>query len=190
MILANSLSVLHDPKNSSRASLPQNLGSFPLLVMVYIGSSVGSPYRRRWGGRARLFRARLLRWHDGGLVASTAMAAHPRAPISTLCGVSDRMPCPASGGARGYAAAAGGGDGTLCSDAWACAPRGVRRKRRRRRSRCARPNIWRFSILRRLICPSTGPVLQGSVMRGEGNSPERRAQAGTAGWSSGRPPLR
>ena len=127
------------------------IGSFPLLVMVYIGSSVGSPYRRRWGGRARLFRARLLRWHDGGLVASTAMAAHPRAPISTLCGVSDRMPCPASGGARGYAAAAGGGDGTRCSDAWACAPRGVRRKRWRRRSRCARPNIWRFSIFRRLM---------------------------------------
>ena len=126
-------------------------GSFPLLVMVYIGSSVGSPYRRRWGGRARLFRARLLRWHDGGLVASTPMAAHPRAPISTLCGVSDRMTCPASGGARGYAAAAEGGDGTRGSDAWACAPRGVRRKRWRRRSRCARPNIWRFSIFRRLM---------------------------------------
>jgi hypothetical protein len=45
--------------------------------------------------------------------------------------------------------------------AWS--PRGARRKRRLRRSRRARPNIWRFNILRRLICPSTGLVLQGKV---------------------------
>ena len=47
--------------------------------------------------------------------------------------------------------------------AWACPPRGASTKRRRRRSRRARPNIWRFSIVRRLICPSTGPELQGKV---------------------------
>ena len=27
----------------------------------------------------------------------------------------------------------------------------------------ARPYIWRLSVLRRLMCPSTGPLLQGSV---------------------------
>jgi len=54
-------------------------------------------------------------------------------------------------GARGRAVSAG-------------PSRGAPTKRRLRRSRCARPNIWRFSILRRLICPSTGPVLHGSVM--------------------------
>ncbi len=27
----------------------------------------------------------------------------------------------------------------------------------------ARPNIWRFNIFSRLICPSTGPEFQGSV---------------------------
>jgi hypothetical protein len=27
----------------------------------------------------------------------------------------------------------------------------------------ARPYIWRFNIFNRLICPSTGPVLQGRV---------------------------
>ena len=63
--------------------------------------------------------------------------------------------------------------GSACSVvAWACArgpthwasrARGVRRKRWPRRSRCARPNICRFSILRRLICPSTGPLLHGPV---------------------------
>jgi hypothetical protein len=31
------------------------------------------------------------------------------------------------------------------------------------RDRGARPNIWRVSILRRSLCPSTGPVLQGRV---------------------------
>src|SRR5882672_10741421 len=63
-------------------------------------------------------------------------------------------PHAAWGGARGYAASA-----------WACAgpSRGAPTKRRLRRSRRARPNIWRLSILRRLICPSTGPVDQGKV---------------------------
>jgi hypothetical protein len=40
---------------------------------------------------------------------------------------------------------------------------GVRRKRWPKRSRCARPNICRFTILRRFMWPSTGPVLQGNV---------------------------
>jgi hypothetical protein len=37
------------------------------------------------------------------------------------------------------------------------------RNRRLRRSILARPNIERLSIFKRLICPSTGPVLQGSL---------------------------
>jgi hypothetical protein len=44
-----------------------------------------------------------------------------------------------------------------------CSHAGVRMKRRLKRSRCARPNIWRLSILRRLMCPSTGLVLHGRV---------------------------
>ena len=39
----------------------------------------------------------------------------------------------------------------------------VRRTRFRRSSRLARPNIWRLSILSRLMLPSTGPELQGRV---------------------------
>ena len=38
-----------------------------------------------------------------------------------------------------------------------------RTKRRRRRSRRAWPNIWRLSIVRRSMCPSTGLVDQGKV---------------------------
>ena len=60
----------------------------------------------------RLFRAHFLCRYDVGLVASTAMADRTRSRVSTLCGVSDRMTCLASGGARGYAAAAVGPVGT------------------------------------------------------------------------------
>ena len=66
-----------------------------------------------------------------------------------------------SGGAHSYAAAACACPGRDCPRVWSRSPRGARRKRRLRRSRCARPNIWRFSILRRLICPSTGPLRPG-----------------------------
>src|SRR5260221_11437787 len=47
--------------------------------------------------------------------------------------------------------------------------------RRRRRSRFARPYIWRLSSLSLVICPSTCPVLQGSVRaaRTAGNSLSR-----------------
>jgi len=37
------------------------------------------------------------------------------------------------------------------------------RNRRSSRSRLARPYIWRLRVLSRLICPSTGPLLQASV---------------------------
>jgi hypothetical protein len=39
----------------------------------------------------------------------------------------------------------------------------ARRNRRLSRSSLARPNIWRLSIFRRLMWPSTGPLLQGSL---------------------------
>src|SRR5712692_3983174 len=64
-----------------------------------------------------------------------------------------------------YAArsAAGVHDG-FCGD---CARRRLQRgastKRRLRRSRRARPNIWRLSIFKRLIWPSTGPLLHRNV---------------------------
>jgi hypothetical protein len=38
------------------------------------------------------------------------------------------------------------------------------RNRRLSRSSLARPNIDRFSIFKRLMWPSTGPLLQGSIM--------------------------
>src|SRR5215470_3721341 len=69
----------------------------------------------------------------------------------------------ASGGTRGYAAVAWTGAGARWPAAWPCPSRGARRKRRLSRSRRARPNIWRFNILRRLMCPSTGLMLQGKV---------------------------
>ena len=65
-------------------------------------------------------------------------------------------------GTRGYAAAATSCVGARERAAWACPSSGARTKRRLRRSRRARPNIWRFNILRRLICPSTGPLDQAS----------------------------
>src|SRR2546425_12793604 len=79
--------------------------------------------------------------------------ATPRRMADDLSRTLAIMPHPASGGPRGDAASA-----------WVCAgpSRGAPTKRRLRRSRCARPNIWRFSILRRLIWPSTGPLDQGS----------------------------
>src|SRR6266403_3867033 len=72
---------------------------------------------------------------------------------------------PLQDGTRGYAAA------TSCVGArgraaWACPSSGAPTKRRLRRSRRARPNIWRFNILRRLIWPSTGPLDQGKVTPG------------------------
>src|SRR5437879_2728122 len=70
----------------------------------------------------------------------------------------------ASGDTRGYAATAGVcDDGSRGRAARAGPSRGASTKRRLRRSRRARPNIWRLSILRRLIWPSTGPLDQGSV---------------------------
>jgi hypothetical protein len=68
-------------------------------------------------------------------------------------------------GAPGYAATGSTG-GSAGAGAWCfclASSRGASRKRRRRRSRRARPNICRFSILRRLMWPSTGLVLQGKV---------------------------
>jgi hypothetical protein len=70
---------------------------------------------------------------------------------------------PPQSGPRGYAALVAEGAGARWSDAWVWPSRGARTKRRRSRSRRARPHIWRFSIFRRLMCPSTGLVLQGTV---------------------------
>src|SRR5262249_24698610 len=42
-------------------------------------------------------------------------------------------------------------------------PHAARRKRCWSKSRLARPNIWRLSSFKRLIWPSTGPLLQGRV---------------------------
>src|SRR2546429_1277537 len=72
-------------------------------------------------------------------------------------------PRPTSGGPRGDAASTRVWAGARAQAVWAGPSRGIPTKRRRRRSRCARPNIWRFSIFSRLIWPSTGPLLQGSV---------------------------
>jgi hypothetical protein len=63
-------------------------------------------------------------------------------------------------------AATGSAGGSAGAGACCCcldSGRGTSRKRRLRRSRRARPNIWRFNIFRRLIWPSTGPELQGNV---------------------------
>ena len=57
--------------------------------------------------------------------------------------------------ARAYAATAWTCAGAPKPTAWTCLSRGASKKHRLRRSRCARPNIWRFSIFRRLMCPST-----------------------------------
>src|SRR5713101_8129702 len=72
-------------------------------------------------------------------------------------------PRPTSGGPHGYAASAWACAGARGQAVCAGPSRGAPTKRRLRRSRRARPNIWRLSILRRLICPSTGPVDQGNV---------------------------
>jgi hypothetical protein len=50
-----------------------------------------------------------------------------------------------------YAAMSCGAAGSREPAAWACLSRGTRKKRRPRRSRCARPNMWRFSIFKRLM---------------------------------------
>ena len=71
------------------------------------------------------------------------------------------MPCHTCGSAGSYAATACTWAGSRGHAAGASLSRGASTKRRLRRSRRARPNIWRLSILRRLIWPSTGPVDQG-----------------------------
>jgi hypothetical protein len=69
----------------------------------------------------------------------------------------------ASRGTRRYAAIVGeyaGARGRAAKAGWG---RGVNTKRRLRRSRRTRPNICLFNILRRLMCPSTGPLDHASV---------------------------
>jgi hypothetical protein len=44
-----------------------------------------------------------------------------------------------------------------------CPRLGASTKRRWSRARLARPNICRLSSFKRVICPSTGPLLQGTV---------------------------
>jgi hypothetical protein len=90
--LTYKFSRVFEPLKAENRPVPTHIfGSFPLLVMVCIGSSVGSPYRRRWGGQARLFRARLLRWHDGGplpargWLASAVHQSRPGAGHQTAC---------------------------------------------------------------------------------------------------------
>jgi len=109
----------------------------------------------------------------GGYVLPSRMQMSARTvqswPVTPRCvaGVPLRTlaSCPASDGTYGYAAAAAAwiSAGARWSGAWAWPSRGARTKRRLRRSRRARPNIWRFNIFKRLMCPSTGPVLQGRV---------------------------
>lgn len=99
---------------------------------------------------------------------------HPRGPAGTTTArhAISQAPTPlreavpgdphhACGSTQGSAAAACPCAGARRPPSWVCLWRGASTKRRRSRSRCARPHICRFSIFRRVIGPSTGLGLPG-----------------------------
>jgi hypothetical protein len=158
-------------RGSCRCNFSHSVDSWLLLVIVerethyaahahYVGED-------KCCSHARAF-------HMCTTLARTALAAHHPTPPGRCPPKDTRFSCPGSRGACRYAALAsawaGTGprwpdayDGVGGQTAWAWPPRGARRKGWLRRSRRAWPNIWRFNILRRLMCPSTGLVLQGRV---------------------------
>src|SRR5215813_8152214 len=138
------------------------VGSYPLLVTP--GEAWYIPYIST-GETRTANRERLPRVHASTVPADQRRAA-PTPCRDAPQGSSRwraRPPPPSGPCGDAASAAASACAGAHWSGACAGLSRGASTKRRRRRSRRARPNIWRFSIFRRLMCPSTGLVLHGRV---------------------------
>jgi hypothetical protein len=125
-------------------------------------NKVGSASTPRRRGQAVPSWARL-RLAQGVGPDGAAMDAYPVSSASPLCREASGLPRPACGGAWATPPRRAPGTAHVGRPAWDCLSRGASRKRQLSRSRRARPNIWRFSIFKRLMCPSTGPLLQGKV---------------------------
>src|SRR5262249_8505551 len=129
-------------------------GSYPLLVTS--GEAWYIPYISP-GATRSVNHERLPRVHASTVPTDQRQAAPPPMP-RCVPGILTRADKPTTAvWTGGYtASAASAGDGAHWPGACAGLSRGASTKRRLRRSRCARPNICRFTIFRRLIWPSTG----------------------------------
>jgi len=146
---------------------PSILGSWPLLVMS--GRDLGYSVQDRQGRYPLSIVSAALHVHASPVPADERCGApHPLPQCLPAAPSRWRTRLPSQAGPCGLTrplASPWVGAGARWAGASACSPRGARTKRRLRRSRCARPNMCRLSIFNRLMWPSTGPLLQGTVTR-------------------------
>jgi hypothetical protein len=179
-IEGNSNGLFQRPGAGSATGRPQAAGRLTRRSCPALGA--GQHARRGWGSRGERPRRETVSHAMANAVGSTAglQQTHPDVEHASKTGGAVQRPGeprdrdtprqPHQSRTRGDAAAAPVWGSNDSCPRWppACPRPGMRTKwrrtkRRLRRSRRAWPNIWRLSILRRSMCPSTGLVDQGKV---------------------------